>query len=100
MLVARIVVNFSAGGREEGRAGFGGKRCCGRGVGRCGEEKSVGYCMSRGLMVSIVLALRGVRRIHTKIEDRLYGRIPIIESKKLLIEGIDARADRILAGQG
>ena len=50
MLVARTVVSFSAGGREEeeGRAGFGGKRCCGRGVGRCGEEKSVGYCTSRG----------------------------------------------------
>lgn len=45
MLVARIVVNFSAGEREEeGRAGLGGNKCWGRGVGRCGEEKSVGYC--------------------------------------------------------
>lgn len=49
VLVARIVESFSEGGRgEEGRAGLGGKRCCGRGVGRCGEEKRVGCWMSSG----------------------------------------------------
>ena len=48
VLVARIVASFSAGGREEedGTAGLGGKRCCGREVGRWGEEKSVGCCTS------------------------------------------------------
>lgn len=41
---------------------------------------------------------RGV--LYIKVEDRPHGRMPVIEGEELFIEAIDARADRILAGQG